>query len=583
MTLLSVRRNARVKYDRQNRRHHAWQPSGGKVKPVTARPKDKSGIDTAWHAALGQLTGGLSPAALATAYVDWSLHLLASPDKQVELLRQSLTGGWDIEADQDPRFAHPSWATFPYNYFAQGFLMSQNWWDNATSDLPGVDPKHAQIVNFVARQLIDIISPANFAATNPQVMARTVEEHGQNLIRGARFWIEDFNRLISGHPRRPSVHCVGKDLAMTSGDVVMRNDLVELIRYHPTTKTVRPEPILIVPAWIMKYYILDLTQQRSLVAYLRDQGFEVYIMSWKDPDKDDADLSMQDYLDLGIRASVEHIKQSGAKHIHAVGYCLGGTLLSIAAAAMARDQDATFCTVSLLASQVDFSEPGELGLFISESQIAFLEDMMNTHGYLKADQMAGAFQLLRSNDLIWSRVIRHYLLGERTHDNPLLAWNGDATRMPARMHSQYLRRLFLKNDLAKGRFKVDGTSVAMTDIRCPIYCVATETDHVSPWRSVYRLLLLTDTDVQFVLTSGGHNGGILSEPGHPRRHFRAGHKSEGDAYVTADDWFADHKNQEGSWWAHWVAWLNGQSGPPQKPRPVTRQPITAAPGHYVLD
>jgi len=548
-----------------------------------ASRKKKPGIDTAWHAALGQFTGGLSPAALATAYVDWSLHLLASPDKQSELLRQSFSGSTGLEADQDTRFSHPSWSAFPYNYFVQGFLMTQNWWDNATSNLPGVDPKHAQIVNFAARQMIDMVSPANFAATNPQVMARTIEERGQNLIRGARYWIEDFNRMMSGHPRRPSAHAVGKDLAMTPGDVVMRNDLVELIRYHPTTKKLHPEPILIVPAWIMKYYILDLTQQRSLVAYLRDQGFEVYILSWKNPGKEDAELSMQNYLDLGIRASVDKIKQSGAEHIHAVGYCLGGTLLSIAAAAMARDKDTAFSSISLLASQVDFSEPGELGLFINESQVAFLEDMMTTRGYLKADQMAGAFQLLRTNDLIWSRVIRHYLLGERTHDNPLLAWNADATRMPARMHSEYLRYLFLKNDLAKGRFTVDGASVALTDIRCPIYCVATETDHVSPWHSVYRLLLLTDTDVHFVLTNGGHNGGILSEPGHKGRHFRAGHKSEGDAYVTADDWFSTHKDQDGSWWAHWVTWLKSQSEAPEELRPANIASLAAAPGRYVLD
>ncbi len=546
------------------------------------RSKDNPGIDKAWHAALGQLTGGLSPAAVATAYVDWALHLMASPDKQADLLRQPLAGNADTQADQDPRFLHPSWATFPYNYFAQGFLMAQNWWDTATSDMPGVDPKHSQIVNFAARQVIDMMSPANFAATNPQVMARTVEERGQNLLRGARYWVEDFNRLISGHPRRPSDHAVGKDLAMTPGDVVMRNDLVELIRYHPSTKTVRPEPVFIVPAWIMKYYILDLTQQRSLVAYLRDQGFEVYILSWKNPGKADAEMSMQDYLDLGIRAPLDQIRKTGAEHIHAVGYCLGGTLLSIAAAAMARDKDATFRSISLLASQVDFSEPGELGLFINESQVAFLEDIMSTRGYLKADQMAGAFQLLRSNDLIWSRVIRHYLLGERTHDNPLLAWNADATRMPARMHSEYLRRLFLNNDLAKGRFQVDGSSVALTDIRCPIYCVATETDHVSPWRSVYRLLLLTDTDVQFVLTNGGHNGGILSQPGHGNRHFRARHKAEGTAYVSADDWYSQCPEQDGSWWTHWTEWLNDQSGDPADPRSIDAEPLDAAPGRFVL-
>ncbi|WP_298975380.1 alpha/beta fold hydrolase [uncultured Roseobacter sp.] len=542
----------------------------------------KRGLDPRWHAALGQWTGGLSPAALATAYLDWSLHLLASPDKQTELLKLGLTNSPDLDPATDPRFADPAWATYPYNLFAQASMAAQNWCDAATTNMPGVDPKHAQIVNFAMRQWIDMWSPANFLATNPQVQQRTREELGQNLIRGARYWIEDFNRLISKSPRRASTFCVGEDLATTPGDVIMRNELMELIRYRPTTAQVHPEPILIVPAWIMKYYILDLTAQRSLVAYLRDQGFEVFIMSWKNPDDTDAALSMQDYVDIGVRAAMARIKSLGAEHIHAVGYCLGGSLLSIVAAAMARDGDTTLRTVNLLASQVDFSDPGELGLFVNESQVAFLEDMMAMRGYLKADQMAGAFQLLRSNDLIWSRVIRHYLLGERTADNPLMAWNADATRMPARMHSEYLRHLFLKNDLAKGRFQVDGSSVALTDIRCPIYCVATETDHVSPWTSVYKLSLLTDTDVTFVLTNGGHNGGILSEPGHAGRHFRCGHKTEGDTHITAQDWFDRQTPQDGSWWTHWSDWLKSKSGDPKDHHPSLVQTLDAAPGRYVF-
>lgn len=541
----------------------------------------EKGLDARWHSALGQLTGGVSPPALATAYLDWSMHLMASPEKQAELLRAALDASGDTEPQSDPRFADPTWDAFPYNLFAQGFLKTQDWWNKATSDIRGVDPKHAQIVNFAARQWIDMFSPANFAATNPQVFEKTAKDKGQNLVRGLRYWVEDFNRLISGQHRRPSAHAVGQDLAMTLGDIVLRNELVELIRYQPTTDKVHPEPILIAPAWIMKYYILDLTQQRSLVAYLRDQGFEVFIISWKNPDETDADLSMQDYIDLGIRASVAAIRSMGAEKLHIVGYCLGGTLTTIAAAAMARDGDDTLASISLLASQVDFSEPGELGLFINESQVAFLEDIMSTQGFLKADQMAGAFQLLRSNDLIWSRVVRHYLLGERTHDNPLLAWNADATRMPARMHSEYLRRLFLNNDLAKGRFRVDERPVALTDIRRPIYCLATEKDHVSPWTSVYRLLLLTDTDVTFTLTNGGHNGGVLSEPGHANRHFRTAHKAEGDGHLTATDWFNGQKQIDGSWWDHWTLWLKDQSGEPVAPRSDLVASLGPAPGDYI--
>ncbi len=538
--------------------------------------------DSIWHAAIGQFTGGLSPAALATAYVDWALHLMASPDKQSELARLALESAAEVDPSKDPRFSAPGWAGYPYNVMAQNFIAAQNWWDAATTGVRGVDPKHGNIVNFAARQWLDMLSPANFPMTNPLVQDRTRQEGGQNLIRGARYWIEDFNRLLTKQPRRPSSYAVGADLGTTPGDVVMRNRLVELIRYHPTTEEVRPEPILIVPAWIMKYYILDLTAQRSLVAYLRDQGFEVYILSWKNPGEEDADLTMQDYIDLGIRAAIAEVTSTKTKRLHAVGYCLGGTLLSIAAAAMARDGDETLASVSLLAAQVDFSEPGELSLFINESQVAFLEDMMRTSGYLKADQMAGAFQLLRSNDLIWSRVIRHYLLGERTQDNPLMAWNADATRMPAAMHSEYLRSLFLKNDLAKGRFKVDDTSVALTNIRCPVYSVGTETDHVSPWQSVYRLGLLTDTEVTFTLTNGGHNGGILSEPGHRGRHFRTGCKTEHQKHVTAQDWYDSTPAQEGSWWPHWAAWLSAHSSAPIKAKKHRRSNLEPAPGRYVF-
>jgi polyhydroxyalkanoate synthase len=546
-------------------------------------PAHSPGLDARWHAAIGEATGGLSPAVLATAWLDWSMHLLASPEKCAELLRLGVTPGtMDLSAEGDKRFADPAWSALPYHQFAQAFLATQDWWTDATTGVGGVDPKKADIVRFAARQWLDMMSPANFAATNPKVIARTQAEGGQNLVRGLRYWIEDFNRLVLKTARPHSKFRVGDTLATTPGDVVLQNELVELIRYHPTTQKVRPEPILIVPAWIMKYYILDLTAERSLVRFLCDQGFEVYILSWKNPGSEDAKWTMQDYVDLGVRAAMDHVSGTGAKRIHSVGYCLGGTLLTIAAAAMARDGDDRLATLSLLASQVDFSEPGELRLFINESQVSFLEDMMAVNGYLRADQMAGAFRMLRSNDLIWSRVTRHYLLGERTPMNALLAWNADATRLPAAMHSEYLRRLFLNNELAKGRYPVDGAPVALTDIHCPTYAVGTETDHVSPWQSVYRLLLLSDTDVTFALTNGGHNSGILSEPGHARRKFRVRRKKEGGKHASADAWIRTAKVQDGSWWPHWSAWLETKSGAPIRPRSSPTTPLGNAPGQYVF-
>lgn len=546
--------------------------------------------DKVFHSAIARLTGGLSPTALATAYLDWSMHVIGSPTKQSELcaLAQQNAGalmlGQEVEgAVDDARFQDPAWSAPPFRYWRDMFLAQQNWWDTATRDLTGVDPKHTDVVQFGARQFLDMACPTNFAVTNPQVLARTQKEAGNNLLRGAQNWMEDFSRLVTQTSPKNAEYVVGETVAVTPGDVVFRNALIELIRYAPTAKRAKVEPVLIVPAWIMKFYILDLSPHNSLVKYLCDQGHEVFMISWKNPSKEDANLSMQDYVDLGVRAASDAIKMNCDAPIHAVGYCLGGTLLTITAAAMARDQDNSFASLTLLASQVDFSEPGELGLFINESQVAFLEDLMSTQGFLRADQMAGAFKMLRSNDLIWSRVVRHYLLGERTAMNDLMAWNADATRMPAKMHSEYLRRLFLNNDLAKGRYMVDGRAVALTDIRVPIFCLATETDHVSPWQSVYRLLLLTDTDVTFVLTNGGHNGGVLSYPTHPNRHVRVLHKTEGDAHIRAQRWFDEHDAEPGSWWLLWADWLAAKSEVRKGPRPKNAMAsLGPAPGTYVF-
>ena len=547
--------------------------------------KKFSDLDTAWHSAFGRLTGGLSPAALMIASFDWGLHVLGSPAKQLELFRQAATPEPqppDDESVVDNRFQDPAWSDFPYNVFRNTFLAQQAWWDSATREVKGVDPRHLRIVNFAARQMLDMVSPSNFMVTNPVVLSRTRKTMGANLLQGARNLLIDFNRLVSGSRERHPDYVVGETLAVTSGVVVFRNELMELIRYASRTPKQYPEPILIVPAWIMKFYILDLSPQNSVVKYLLDQGFDVYVISWKNPESEDAQFGMQDYVDLGVRAAMAHVQAAGAERLHGVGYCLGGTLLAIVASALACEGDRKLATVSLLASQVDFSEPGELGLFINESQVSFLEDLMNAQGFLRAEQMAGAFQILRSNDLIWSRVIRHYLLGERTAMNDLMAWNADSTRLPARMHSEYLRRLFLDNELSRGQYEVDGKPVALSDIRQPIFCLATESDHVSPWDSVYKLLLLTDTDVDFVLTNGGHNGGVLSEPGHPGRHFRTRFKSEKDCHLAASEWFREAPLTEGSWWPVWTAWLEKYSGTPVAPRKSPEISLGPAPGRYVF-
>ncbi len=508
-------------------------------------------------------------------------------------LRCALSGGAAepcIEPlPQDRRFAAEGWRRPPFNLIHQSFLLQQQWWWNATTGVRGVTPQHAHAAAFAARQMLDTVSPSNFLWTNPEVLERTRDTGGLNLVQGWRNWMEDLDRLVSSRPApRDPAFVPGETVAITPGKVVLRTRLMELIQYAPATGTVRPEPVLIVPAWIMKYYVLDLRPENSLIRWLVGQGYTVFAISWLNPTAKDRDLGMEDYLDHGLMAALDAaLEIAGAGKAHAVGYCLGGTLLTIAAAAMARDGDDRLATLTLLAAQSDFSEAGELMLFINESQVSFLEDMMWEQGVLDAAQMAGAFQILRSNDLIWSRIVREYLMGERAPSSDLMAWNADATRMPYRMHSEYLRKLFLENLLSAGRYIVGDRAVALSDIHLPTFAVGTETDHVAPWRSAYKAHLLFDAEVTFVLTNGGHNAGIVSEPGHPRRRFRILTTGADDPWRNPDGWLEAAEPREGSWWPAWADWLSARSGEPVPPPPAGAPdrglaPLCDAPGTYVL-
>ena len=548
-------------------------------------------IDRVLQARLARITGGISPMVLASAWLDWGLHLAQSPGRRAFLVEKAfrkllrygvygmhvLAGGTCEECitplPQDRRFRDPAWQKPPFNMIYQGFLLSQQWWHNATTEVSGVSGKHEEIVNFMTRQLLDTVSPANFIPTNPVLMATTLERGGLNLVQGWQNLIEDASRAMLG--RRPvgsEAFQVGRDVAVTPGKVIYRNNLMELIQYAPATPETRPEPILIVPAWIMKYYILDLSPGNSLVKYLVERGYTVFMISWKNPTASDRDTGLDDYLKLGILAALDAIAQvMPDRRVHLLGYCLGGTLATIAAATLAHKGDGPLQSLTLLAGQTDFTEAGELMLFINDHQVSYLENMMWDTGYLDTTEMAGAFQILRSNDLIWSRMAREYLQGERRPMNDLMAWNADATRLPYRMHSEYLRHLFLDNDLAAGRYLVDGHPVALTDIAQPIFAVGTTEDHVAPWRSVYKIHLLTDVDVTFVLTSGGHNAGIVSEPDHPRRQFRMATKQADEKYQDPDSWMAMHPPVPGSWWPALADWLDQLSGPPAAPPAICRK------------
>ena len=560
-------------------------------------------LDRTLRAGLAQLTRGLSPASLMLAWSDWALHLAAQPTRsaQVFFIRpwiramEALAGHGQAapegEATHGPehRLAESEWDRWPFNLYRQAFHASGLWLRDLTEGVPGVERHHEQIVSFAARQLHGMWSPANLPATNPVILQKLAASGGQNLLQGVRNWAEDLQRNLRHMPPPGAEAFVpGRDVAVTPGKVVLRNGLMELIQYAPRDGTVHPEPVLIMSAWIMRYYILDLSPDNSLIRYLVDKGHTVFAISWKNPESRDRDIGIEDYLTQGLMASLDAIRMIVPGHrIHALGYCLGGTLLAIGAAAMARDHDDRLATVTLLAAQTDFTEPGELGLFIDESQLNFLEDLMARQGYLDAKQMAGAFALLRSDDLIWAPMVRHYLLGLRAAMTDLMAWNADGTRMPYRMHADYLRHLFLENALARGRFRVDGKPVSLRDIKVPVFAVGTVADHVAPWHSVYKLNFLFHTEICFVLTNGGHNAGIVSEPGHPRRHYQMLRRTARSPYVPPDDFAAEAERVEGSWWPALQGWLAEHSGRRQKPPPMGNArhglaPVCDAPGSYVM-
>ncbi|EGD59917.1 putative poly-beta-hydroxyalkanoate synthase [Novosphingobium nitrogenifigens DSM 19370] len=566
-------------------------------------------MDHAARAALAQFSGGLSPITIAQSLADWGLHLATSPGRQMQLAGKGLRKGLRLAEyvaraglagetpppaveplPQDHRFTDPAWQKAPFDTISQAFLLQQQWWHAATTCIGGVSAHHEAVTSFTVRQLLDMVAPTNFIATNPVLQKRIMDTGGHCLIDGARHFLDDLRRTLGGDPPAGvDGFKVGEQIAAAPGRVVLRNELMELIQYEPTTDKVRPEPVLIVPAWIMKYYILDLSEHNSLVRWLTAQGFTVFMVSWHNPTSNDRNKDMDDYGRLGPLAALDAITAiTGAQRIHAAGYCLGGTLLAIAAAALARDGDKRLASLTFMAAQTEFSEPGELGLFIDEAQIDVIEAMMWTRGYLASGQMGGAFQMLRSNDLIWSRILTTYLMGEREAMNDLMAWNADGTRMPYAMHSEYLWKLFLGNDLAEGRYRVDGRPVSLSALRQPIFMVGTETDHVAPWRSVHKLHMLTSAEIRFVLTSGGHNAGIVSEPGHPHRHYHIATRPEDGAALSPDEWMAVAEARQGSWWTAWGEWLAEHSGEPVAPPSLGNveagyPPRDAAPGHYVLE
>jgi polyhydroxyalkanoate synthase len=562
-------------------------------------------MDKDFKAFLARSTKGMSPLELVNAYIDWLGHLAISPGK-LALLAQSLIrkltqlGLYNVQslikADatkpakiSERQFQSDAWQRWPFTVFAQGYLVTKEWWKESTTGIEGLNKDHERLVSFMAEQILETISPANFPATNPDIIQTTIDQRGANLKRGLTNFLGDKARAATGKPAAGRENFkVGEDVAITPGKVIFQNDLMELIQYEPTTETVCAEPVFIVPAWIMKYYILDLSPKNSMVKYLVDQGKTVFMISWKNPSEKDRDITMDDYLKLGLMAALDVISTVvPGKKVNSVGYCIGGTFLYIAAALMARNNDERLGSISIFASQADFSEAGEIRTFLSESIYSSLKNLMSKQGYLGLENMGGAFAALRATDLIHNPKVDRYWLGKENSMNDLMAWNADGTRMPSTMHSEYLRTLYMDNDLAECRYMVDGKPIAVSDIEAPFFVVGTGTDHVAPWQSVYKVNRLNNGDVTFLLTSGGHNAGIISGPSHPRRTYQVQTRKAGDKYVDPQSWIENTPTQKGSWWPEWDKWLDEHSseqvkpphmGAPKKGIEVLRD----APGEYIL-
>jgi polyhydroxyalkanoate synthase len=554
-------------------------------------------LDRRLQVALATLTGGLSPISLALASTDWGYHMATSIGAlmchTLETWHQALEAqsrGANLTSD-DPRYADANWQVWPFSQAKDIHQMVESWWSKATR-LRGMEHHHQDVMHFFIRQWLDMLSPSNSPWLNPTILKTMFDTQGISVALGMAHAVDDW-RDSQGWPRlkeeRPFQ--IGKDVACTPGHIIHRNHLAELIQYTPCTQQVQREPIFIVPSWIMKYYILDLSPVNSMVRYLVAQGHTVFMLSWRNPDESDALLDMRDYLELGVLNNLAVVtERTHGVPIHTVGYCLGGTLLGLAVAALSRpgsikgaEKIAPIASMTLLAAQLDFSNPGELGVFIDEPQVSLLEDIMAEKGFLTGRQMATCFQFLKARDLFWSARIREYWLGQPDVMNDLMFWNADVTRMPASMHSEYLHKFYLHNALALGQYDVDDQPVSLSDIRVPVFAVGTVKDHVTPWQSAYEVTRLTQSEVTFVLASGGHNAGILSPPNATDRCYQQLTIPLDLRIESPQSWLSMAKTINGSWWPAWHGWLVARSsGTLDANQREALDPIAPAPGSYVF-
>jgi polyhydroxyalkanoate synthase len=486
-------------------------------------------------------------------------------------------------AQGDPRFKDDDWSSnFVFDYIKQSYLIAARHIQNAVAQVHGLPPESERKVAFFTRQYLDALAPSNFLLTNPQVLRETLQSGGQNLVRGLGNLLNDLEK--GGGELRISMtdetaFQLGRNVATTPGKVVFQNDLMQLIQYQPMTREVYRRPLLIIPPWINKYYILDLREKNSFIRWAAQQGHTVFVVSWVNPDARLAQKGFDDYMLEGAIAALDAVEEAtGEPEMNVIGYCLGGTLLGATLAYLANKKDPRVKSATFFVSLLDFSQPGELGVFIDEAQVANLEKKMNQRGYLEGSEMAGTFSLLRANDLVWSFVVNNYLLGKAPFPFDLLYWNADSTRMPARMHSFYLRNMYLKNLMGvPGGMTLAGVPIDLSQVTMPSYFISTVEDHIAPWQGTYQGARYLGGPVRFVLGGSGHIAGIVNPPAAKKYHYWTNE----DLPQTAEEWLAGAQQVPGSWWADWQAWIDKQNaGAPKVPARQPKNALEDAPGSY---
>ena len=544
---------------------------------------------------------------LVNQFIDLTEHFqnlisifLKNPEKVVQMqtaywedaitLAQSLFNSW-IEGKpmpiNDPRFNGNDWLHHPFfNLLSHQYLLASEHLNSLLENVEYSDKNAAKRLQFFTKQYLDALSPANFIHTNPQIMAETMDSHGKNLLNGLHNLLSDLevdsSRLVI-KMTDTEAYKLGENIAITPGKVIFRNEMMELIQYTPQTAEVKSIPLLIIPPWINKFYILDLSPKNSLIRWLVEQGITVFIISWVNPDARFAKKSLFDYLQEGPNTAISTIqKQLNVKEVNTLGFCIGGTLLATLLAYNKAHQNKSIGSATFLASMIDFSDPGDISVFIDEQQIKKMEEEMETKGYLDGKFMASSFNSLRANDLIWSFFIKNYLQGKNPVPFDILYWNADSTNMPATMHSQYLRWMYLQNDLVKpGKIRLNNTPIDVSTIDVPTFFLSTEKDHIAPWKTTYIGFQLMNGPKRFVLGGSGHIAGIINSPNAKKYGFRTNTSNTS----TAEEWLEQSEIYDGSWWPEWLKWLETHSGK-SIPAPEFNQlpftPLIDAPGSYVL-